>query len=78
MLSLCVLHTLSSPFSIAVNFIQQFVRLMQKSNCLLKTWVTNASVPQQWRGNTNNSCLYLKKERIALSFKYFMSISQQF
>ena len=38
-------HTLSLIFSAAVNFIQQFVRLMQKSNCLLKTWLTKMPVP---------------------------------
>ena len=38
----------------------------------------NACVPQQWQGNTINSGLYLKKERLALSFKYFMSILQPF
>ena len=37
-----------------------------------------ACASQQWGGNTINSGLYLKKERLALSFKYFMSISQPF
>ena len=43
---LCVYHTLYHyiPFSIAINFIQKFVRLMQKSNCLLKTWLTKKPV----------------------------------
>ena len=38
----------------------------------------NVCVPQQLRGNTINSGLYLKKERLALSFEYFISISQSF
>ena len=37
-----------------------------------------ACVSQQWGGNTINSGLYLKKERLALSFKYSVSISQPF
>ena len=37
-----------------------------------------ACVSQQWGGNTINSGLYLKKKRLALSFKYSMSISQPF
>ena len=41
---MCVPHTLSLTFSVAANFIQQFVRLMQKSNCLLKTWLTKTPV----------------------------------
>ena len=41
---MCVSHTLSLTFSIAANFIQQFVRLTQKSNCLLKTWFTKTPV----------------------------------
>ena len=42
--------------------------MVDKKNC----------VSQQWRGNTINSSLYLKKERLALSIKYSMSISQPF
>ena len=38
----------------------------------------NACVSQQWWGNTIISGLYLKKERLALNFKYFMNIWQPF
>ena len=37
-----------------------------------------ACAPQQWWGNTINPGLDLKNERLALSFKYSMSISQPF
>ena len=36
----------------------------------------NGCGPLQWRGNAINFGLYLKRETLALSFKYFMSISQ--
>ena len=76
---MCVSHTLSLLFYVVVNFIQQLVRLTQKSNCLFKNMVDKkACVSQQWGGNTINSGLYLKKERLALSFKYSVSISQPF
>ena len=37
-------HTLSLTFSIAVNFIQQFASMTQKSNSLFKTWLRNMPV----------------------------------
>ena len=39
-----VTHILSLTFSVVVNFIQQLVSLTQKSNWLLKTWLTKTPV----------------------------------
>ena len=61
----------------------KFYSTIRKADAKVKLLIKNmvdkkACVLQQWWGNTINSGLYLKKERLALSFKYFMSIPQPF
>ena len=50
-------------FSTAVNLIQQFVGLMQKSNCLLKTWLTKTPVSHNNGEVTLLILVYISKRK---------------
>ena len=65
-------HTLSLTFSIAVNFLQQFASMTQKSNSLFKTWLRNMPVSR------NDGEVYFSKMKDLSSGKtcleYFSAI----